>query len=108
VPDPTEALDELFAVLADPTRRSLVLRLVHEGPDSATRLAAGYPLSRQAVVKHLQALAEVGLVAAERDGREVLYRATTARLADAIGWLLDAGATWDRRVDRLRARAQPG
>jgi DNA-binding transcriptional ArsR family regulator len=101
---PASPLDALFGALADPTRRAIVVDLVHHGPQSATRLAAGAPLTRQAVVKHLQALEAAGLVAAQRVGREVLYRATPGPLAGAVGWLLDAGATWDRRIDRLRAR----
>lgn len=98
-----DVLDRLFGVLADPTRRALLQRLVREGPDTATRLVEQFAMSRQAVVKHLQALAEAGLVTPERVGREVRYRATTDRLRDAVTWLLDAGADWDRRAARLRA-----
>ena len=97
-------LDALFGALADPTRRAIVVDLVRHGPQSATRLSAGGPLTRQAVVKHLQALEVAGLVTSQRAGREVLFRATPEPLAAAVGWLLDAGATWDRRIDRLRAR----
>lgn len=97
-------LDALFGALADPTRRALVVALVEHGPQSATRLAAGATITRQAVVKHLQALGAAGLVASQRVGREVQFRATPQPLAAAVGWLLDAGATWDRRIDRLRAR----
>jgi DNA-binding transcriptional ArsR family regulator len=100
--DGRRPLDELFSALADPTRRSILERLVHEGPHTATELAAGSPVSRQAIVKHLQALAGSGLVTGERSGREVRYRATTAKLADAIAWLLDASDRWDRTTERLR------
>lgn len=101
---PDALLDQLFAALADPTRRALVVRLVTNGPASATALAAHFPLTRQAVVKHLQALEAAGLVSTERVGREVRHRAEVAPMADAVGWLLDAGASWDRRIDRLRGR----
>lgn len=100
-------LDALFGALADPTRRALVVALVQHGPQSATRLAIGRPLTRQAVVKHLQALETAGLVTSQRVGREVQFRATPEPLARAVGWLLDAGATWDRRIDRLRAHTAP-
>jgi DNA-binding transcriptional ArsR family regulator len=100
-----QPLDELFGVLADPTRRRLLERLVHQGPHTATELAADSTLSRQGIVKHLQALAEARLVTSERVGREVRYRATTERLADAVAWLVDNSAKWDRRLDRLRDRA---
>lgn len=102
--DSTDELDALFGVLADPTRRALLLRLVRSGPDTATRLVEDHACSRQAIVKHLQVLADAGLVTSERTGREVRYRATTERLARAVSWLLDAGASWDRRLARLAAR----
>jgi DNA-binding transcriptional ArsR family regulator len=95
-------LDELFAVLADPTRREVLERLVHDGPQTATELVGHFPTTRQAIVKHLRVLAEAGLVTPERDGREVRYVATTERLADAVSWLLDTGRSWDRRLARLR------
>ncbi len=99
-------LDGVFGALADPTRRGLMERLVAGGPDTATNLVSGLPLSRQAVVKHLQVLAEAGLVTPERQGREVRYAATAGPLGPAMGWMLTAGAQWDRRLDRLRARLE--
>jgi DNA-binding transcriptional ArsR family regulator len=101
----TERLDDVFGALADPTRRRLLERLRSGGPDTATNLAEGLPLTRQAVVKHLQVLAEAGLASAERDGREVRYRAEAAPLDGAVRWLVDTGAAWDRRLDRLRRHA---
>lgn len=98
-------LDDLFSAVADPTRRGIIQLLVHDGPMTATQLAGRFAPSRQAIVKHLQALSAAGLVAGERHGREVRYRATTQRLADAVAWLLDAGQQWDRRADRLRGAA---
>jgi DNA-binding transcriptional ArsR family regulator len=98
-------LDELFAAVADPTRRQILQRLVHDGPQTATQLATHFPLSRQAVVKHVQTLGAAGLVAPTRAGREVRYRATTERLSEAVSWLLDTSAQWDRRADRLSASA---
>lgn len=95
-------LDELFGALADPTRRRIIELLVHDGPQTATRLATHFSSSRQAVVKHLRALAAAGLVTGERHGREVRYRATTDHLRAAVTWLLDTGQDWDRRAERLR------
>jgi DNA-binding transcriptional ArsR family regulator len=97
-------LDDVFAALADPTRRQLFERLRREGSESATRLAAGLPVSRQAVVKHLHVLAEAGLASSERDGREVRYSAEPAPLNGAVDWMVRTGAAWDRRLDRLRRR----
>jgi DNA-binding transcriptional ArsR family regulator len=64
-------------------------------------------MTRQAVVKHLQALSQAGLVAARRDGREVHYRATPKPMGDAVAWMLRTGAQWDRRLERLRRQLSP-
>ena len=97
----TGPLDELFGALADPTRRRIIELLVQDGPQTATGLAVHFAATRQAVVKHLQALAEAGLAAPERRGREVRYRATPEPLAEAVSWLVSAGARWDDRLGRL-------
>lgn len=99
-----DPLDALFGALADPTRRALLSRLIHTGPDTATRLADEYPLTRQAVTKHLRALVDAGLATPRREGREVTYVATPERLADAVTWMADASPRWDRRMDRLARR----
>ncbi|MEP7046156.1 MAG: metalloregulator ArsR/SmtB family transcription factor [Ilumatobacteraceae bacterium] len=96
------ALDTLFGALADPTRRMLVERLLTKGPTTATVLAETTPLTRQAILKHLQVLEAAGLLAHERAGREVRYRVTPQPLASAVGWILDTAGQWDDRIDRLR------
>jgi DNA-binding transcriptional ArsR family regulator len=96
------ALDTLFGALADPTRRMLVERLLTKGPATATTLAETTPLTRQAILKHLQVLESAGLLAHERAGREVRYRVTPQPLAAAVGWILDTAGQWDSRIDRLR------
>jgi DNA-binding transcriptional ArsR family regulator len=101
-----DALDAVFSALSDPTRRGLVSRLVRDGPHSATDLARDLPMTRQAVVHHLQALGDAGLVDAHRSGREVRYRATPEPLAEAVAWMLDSGARWDQRLQRLRTQVE--
>lgn len=95
---------DLFAALADPTRRQLLDRLSTDGPLSATDLARESPVSRQAVAKHLGTLSAAGLVRPERRGREVLYGVSPARLADASRWLADIGSKWDDRLSALSER----
>ncbi len=94
--------DRLFGALADRTRRSVLERLLADGPATATELAVDATVSRQALVKHLQTLESAGMVVAERTGREVRYAARAEALVAAAGWLATAGAAWDRRLDRLR------
>jgi DNA-binding transcriptional ArsR family regulator len=94
--------DRVFSALSDPTRRAL-LRTIAEQPEAtATQLAAGLPISRQAVLKHLAALADAGLVDRERAGREVRYRVTPQPLSDAVSWMADVGAQWDNRLATLK------
>ena len=61
----------------------------------------GLPISRQAVVKHLGALTDAGLLERERAGREVRYRVTPAPLSDAVSWMAHVGAQWDDRLAAL-------
>ena len=94
---------DVFAALADPTRRQ-VLQLVAEiGPASATSLKRELPVSRQAIVKHLVVLKSAGLVAGERRGQEVRYSLVPEPLGAAADWLAAIGARWDERLARLRA-----
>ena len=105
---PSGVIDELFAALGDPTRRALFDRLLRNGPQTATALVAdaGTTISRQAVVKHLQALVEAGLATATRTGREVHYAATPERLTTLLAWLTDSSARWDGRIERLVRRSK--
>jgi DNA-binding transcriptional ArsR family regulator len=90
----------VFGALADPTRRALLSR-VSAHPATATELAGGLPISRQAVVKHLSALADAGLLERQRAGREVRYRVTPAPLSDAVSWIAEVGGQWDERLAAL-------
>jgi len=93
--------DAVFVALADPTRRRLLERLATR-PSSATSLAAKFPLTRQAVVKHLGALADAGMVAKQRHGREVRYQLESAPLGEASDWLTTLSARWEQRLLRLK------
>ena len=99
---PADRIDAVFAALADATRRQVVQALAESGSATATELAGRFPVSRQAVVKHLSALGSAGLVASEREGREVRYHLTPGPLNDAVGWITLVGAEWDERLGRLR------
>ncbi len=98
----------VFAALADPTRRRLLDQISRQGPLTATELAAGYSISRQAVVKHLNALAGAGLLSGERQGRDVRFRVVGGGLGDAAAWLTDVGARWDRRLAALQRHLETG
>ena len=98
-PDRTDAV---FSALADPTRRQVIRALSEQGPSTATGLAANLPVTRQAVTKHLSALANAGLVTSSRRGREKLYQISPRPLTDAVSWMAELGARWDERLAALR------
>jgi DNA-binding transcriptional ArsR family regulator len=98
-PDRTDAV---FSALADPTRRQVIRALSEQGPSTATGLAANLPVTRQAVTKHLSALANAGLVTSSRRGREKLYQISPRPLTHAVSWMADLGARWDERLAALR------
>jgi DNA-binding transcriptional ArsR family regulator len=97
IEDPAGAV---FGALADPMRRRLLSRIATH-PSTATELANGLPISRQAVAKHLSSLSEAGLLERERSGRDVRYRVTPAPLSQAVSWMAEVGGQWDDRLARL-------
>jgi DNA-binding transcriptional ArsR family regulator len=96
----------VFEALADATRRAVLRDVAEHGPRTATELAAGLPITRQAVAKHLAVLRDAGLVTHERAGREARFTARLAPLDDAERWLRVTGAAWDDRLARLEQRAR--
>jgi DNA-binding transcriptional ArsR family regulator len=97
---------ELFAALADPTRRQVLDLLAARGEGSASGLAAVMPVSRPAVVKHLTVLDRAGLVESRRRGREVLYSVRPEPLESAARWMTSLAADWDRRLAALKRLAE--
>jgi DNA-binding transcriptional ArsR family regulator len=97
----------VFGALADPTRRRLLATIAGRPEATATELASELPISRQAVIKHLSALADAGLLDRERSGREVRYHVTPAPLSDAVSWMAQVGGQWDDRLGALRRRYDP-
>lgn len=93
--------DRVFDALADPNRRRLLGFLADRETATATELAGELPVTRQAVAKHLAALAAAGLVEGTRQGRETRYRLTPAPLAEAAAWMAAVGAQWDTRLAAL-------
>jgi DNA-binding transcriptional ArsR family regulator len=92
---------DVFSALSDPTRREVLRLLAEDGPASASHLAHQLPVTRQAVSKHLQVLAEAGLVTRTPAGREVRYVASPQALAEVVEWVAQVGGRWDRRLARL-------
>ncbi len=92
----------LFAALGDETRLALVDRLCAGGPLSITRLTTGSAVTRQAITKHLQILADAGLVHDTRQGRERIWALDTDQLDEARRYLDGIARQWDEALERLR------
>ncbi len=101
----TSSPDHVFAALGDPTRRAVLALVGRRGPLTATELAERLPVSRQAVMKHLDLLRTAGLVDSEKEGRAVRYVLRSQPLDDAAAWMAGVGSAWDRRLAALSDRA---
>ena len=100
-------MDLVFVALADTTRRRVLELLAAQGGATATQLAGSFPVTRQAIAKHLQVLAEAGLATSERRGRETQWTLTPAALGPALAWMSElAGAGGDGAFDDRLAALQ--
>src|SRR5215210_2966266 len=92
----------VFAALGEATRLALVAKLCKQGPLSIARLSDGTGVTRQAITKHLNTLADAGLVHGTRSGRERIWELETKRLEKARRCLDQISAQWDAALDQLR------
>jgi DNA-binding transcriptional ArsR family regulator len=102
-PDVEAIAEQVFAALADPSRRAVLGALASGGPATATDLASRLPITRQAIAKHLAVLAVAGLVIAEPgERRRVRYRLNSAPIQVAQQFLAALARDWDSRLDALK------
>jgi DNA-binding transcriptional ArsR family regulator len=92
--------DQVFAALADATRRDIVLRAL-DGREGVAELATHYPMSFAAVQKHIAVLERAGLVTKARNGRRKVVRTDIERLRLARGLLDRYELLWRGRIDRM-------
>lgn len=93
----------IFAALADPVRRSLLVKLAENSPKTATQLAKEYPgITRQGILKHLTILKNASLVAVQQQGREKRFSLTPEPLTELEQWIKALEAKWDARLLRLK------
>jgi DNA-binding transcriptional ArsR family regulator len=97
---------ELWAAVADPTRRRILSDLLARGEASATTLAGDLPVTRQAVTKQLAVLDRAGLVKRRRRGREVNYSVRPMQLRAASRALAEVATEWDERLSSIKQIAE--
>jgi DNA-binding transcriptional ArsR family regulator len=98
-----DQLTSTFAALADPTRRAILARLA-EGEATVNELAAPFPISLQAVSKHLKVLERAGLITRGRSAQLRPSRLQGAPLREAADWLQQYRPLWEGSFDRLDER----
>lgn len=100
-------LTNTFAALADPTRRAILARLA-EGDATVNELAEPFPITVQAVSKHLKVLERAGLITRGRSAQLRPAHLHGAPLKDAADWLDSYRRFWQGSFDRLDERLQDG
>jgi DNA-binding transcriptional ArsR family regulator len=101
----TDQLSTTFAALADPTRRAILARLA-DGEATVNELARPFPISVQAVSKHLRVLEHAGLIERGRTAQLRPSRLRGAALKEAADWLDFYRGFWEAGFDRLDRRLQ--
>ncbi|OSQ29111.1 helix-turn-helix transcriptional regulator [Thalassospira sp. MCCC 1A03138] len=96
-------LNDIFAALADPTRRALLARLETEENLSVSELARPFHVSLPAVMKHLDVLSDAGLIARQKTGRTVNVRLNAEPMEHAMEWLARYQRFWSHKLDQLAA-----
>ena len=95
-----DRLSEVFSALADPTRRAILARLA-EGEATVNQLAEPFPITLQAVSKHLKVLARAGLISRGKEAQWRPCRLDAGPLREVAGWVVNYQRFWEQRYDRL-------
>jgi DNA-binding transcriptional ArsR family regulator len=98
-----DQLSRTFAALADPTRREILARLA-EGEATVNELAEPFPITLQAVSKHLRVLEEAGLITRGRTAQRRPSRLAAGALKDVDDWVEPYRRFWEAGFDRMDAR----
>ena len=95
-----DPLGATFAALADPTRRAIVARLA-QGEATVKQLAEPFPVTMQAISRHLRVLERAGLIARSRSAQQRPARLNGAALREVAEWVEDYRRSWEESFDRL-------
>jgi len=102
------ALANVFASLGDPIRLRLVAVLCAGGALTIAQLTAGTDISRQGVTKHLQVLADAGVIRDAKIGRERFWQLDPKQIEEARRTLDVIGRQWEIALGKLKAFAESG
>jgi len=91
---------DVFQAVADPTRRQII-NLVAQQTLTPNGVADRFDVSRQAISKHIQILAECGIISMKQQGRERYCYVQPRNLEEVADWLDDFRKLWENRLDKL-------
>src|ERR1700752_3115093 len=97
-----EQLDRAFTALGDPVRRAIVARL-SRGEATVNELADLFPITKQAISRHIQVLEAAGLITRSRDGQRRPCHLDPAALETLTSWIDTYRLEVERRYRRLDA-----
>jgi DNA-binding transcriptional ArsR family regulator len=97
---PADQLSTTFGALADPTRRAILARLA-EGEATVNELAEPFPITVQAVSRHLKVLERAGLITRGRSAQLRPSRLQGAALKEVAEWVADYRGFWEESFDKL-------
>jgi DNA-binding transcriptional ArsR family regulator len=92
--------DQVFAALADPTRRQIV-DVLRAGECAVNDLVARVDVHQSGVSRHLRILSDAGFVQMRPEGQKRLYSLRAAPFRELDDWLSAYRALWEKRLDRL-------
>ena len=95
-------LDRVFSALADPTRRAILQSLTLRSA-TINEIAKPFPVSLNAISKHVMVLERAGLLRRQIKGREHHCRIEPRPLREANAWLEHYRLFWEQRLDALEA-----
>lgn len=96
------AVSTTFQALGDPVRLEILERLSRGTSHTLTSVSQDLGLTRQGVRKHIQVLAQAGLVTIKPKGRNTMVAFTPGSLQEANTFMLDLERKWDTRLTALR------
>lgn len=96
---------DVFNAIAEARRRDILVYLA-AAERSVGDIVSALDLAQPSVSKHLRILSEVGLVAARRDGRQVMYRTNADGLRPLHDWTRQFERYWRGQLARIKERAE--
>jgi len=96
-----QQLSNVLKAVSDPTRRSILTKLVQEGHIRVTDIAAYFDMSLNSVSKHIKVLEAAGLVNRQTMGRIHLISANMEPVAMIDDWFTKLRSIWDIRLEHL-------